>query len=405
MRQDISVEEARRIVLATARPLPTESVPLAEALGRVLAEPVVAPDAVPPFDASAMDGVAVRLGDVAELPATLPVVGASWAGAPFTGTMPPGAAVQIATGAVVPPEAEAVVPVEWTDGITEAVTVHRRPDAGHSIRPRGSAIEAGAPVLAKGTRVTPAVVGALATVGVSSVPCSRPPRVRIVVTGDEVVPAGRPLRLGQIRDANGPILAAQVRWAGGIPEVVHTGDDPGSLARVLDDAPDLVLLTGGVSVGDRDRVRDDLSAAGVTWAFWRVRQRPGKPLLFGTHGATPVLGLPGNPVSASVGVEVYARPLLAAMQSVASPRRTEEARLGAPISKAPGLHTFARVTATRASDGTLKVVPAGHQASHAVLSLLGDGLAHLPADWDEAPVGAWVEVEPFAWSTIPSLPC
>ena len=399
MTHDISVCEAREAVLAAAHPLDAEEVGLAEALGRVLAEGVRASFPIPPFDASAMDGVAVRAEECAGVPVTLPLAGASWAGAPFEGAMPPGSAVQIATGAVVPSEADAVVPVEWTDGLEGShVRVHRQPAPGHAIRLAGSAVNAGADVATRGTRITPATIGALATVGAARVSCVRQPVVRIVVTGDEVVPAGGALRRGQIHDANGPMLSAQVREAGGIPEMVYAGDDKGALADVLRLGADVILLTGGVSVGARDRVRAEGCALGVRWAFWRVRQRPGKPLLFGSYARVPVFGLPGNPVSASVGFEVYVRPALAAMQGAPEPPRRQPAQLAEDIPKPDGLHTFARVTAHRQPDGRLLLRPVRSQASHAVLSLLGDGLAHLPADWREAPVGAEVSFEPFSWS-------
>ena len=399
MKHDITVEEAREIVLATARPLVSEPVALGAALGRVLAESVRAPAPVPPFDASAMDGVAVRAGDCAEVPVALPVVGASWAGAPLDRAMERGAAVEIATGAVVPPEADAVVPVEWTDGVEAGrVTIRRAPEPGNAIRRAGSAIEAGTEVASRGVRITPATVGALATVGAGRVRCVRRPIVRIVVTGDEIVPPGGTLRPGQIFDANGPTLAAQVVGAGGVPEVVRVGDAPDALADALTPGADALVLTGGVSVGRRDRVREDLAARGVSWAFWRVRQRPGRPFLFGTHEGRPVFGLPGNPVSASVGFEVYVRPALAMMLGEADGSRTHRAVLAEPVLKPEGLHTFARVVAERRPDGRLSVQPISSQESHAVLSLLGDGLAHLPGVWREAPAGAEVLFEPFSWS-------
>ncbi|MEM1056695.1 MAG: gephyrin-like molybdotransferase Glp [Bacteroidota bacterium] len=407
MHQDISYKRARDLILATATPLPSENVRLADLLGRILAEPVQAAHPVPPFDASAMDGVAVRTGDLPTLPAVLPIAGQSWAGSPFDGVMPTGTAVEIATGAVVPPEADAVVPVEWTRGINGEVTIMRRPEPSHAIRRSGSAVAARTQIVEAGTAVTPAIVGALASVGVSEASCVRRPVVRIVITGDEVVPAGAVLQPGQIHDANGPTISAQVTLAGGLPEVLHVSDKPDAVIEALAPGADVVLITGGVSVGKRDRVRDELREAGVEWEFWRVRQRPGKPLLFGRFGDVPVLGLPGNPVSASVGVEVYLRPLLARRVGRFEPPRRERARLSERLPKAHGLHTFARVTASRAPDGVLELTGTGSQASHAVLSLLGDGLAHLPAEWDDAPPGAEVDFEPFAWrlplcSSVPS---
>lgn len=402
MLHDITVENARQIVREHARPLPSESVRLGDALGRVLADAVRAPGPVPPFATSAMDGVAVRRSDCESVPVTLPVVGASWAGQPFSGSMPPGTAVEIATGAVVPSEADAIVPVEWTQVIQNGtVTIERTPDLGHAVRPQGSAMMTGMPIGSVGIPVTPALVCSLATVGAARIDCVRQPRVRILVTGDELVRSGQTLGPGQIYDANGPTLSAHVRMAGGLPEAEHVNDEPGSLTSAFDSAADLVILSGGVSVGERDRVQLELADSGVEWVFWRVMQRPGRPLLFGQRDGVPIIGLPGNPVSASVCFEVYVRPLLAAMQGIDTPRRTERARLGERLGKAEGLHTFARVVAVREPDGILELRSAGHQASHAVLSLLGDGLAHLPAEWAEARPGAEVDFEPFPWSPPP----
>lgn len=401
MRCDLPYPDALALVLASARSLSSECVALDRARGRRLAVPLASPLAVPPFAASAMDGVAVRRTDLPHVPIELPIAGASWAGAPFEGTIPPGAVVQIATGAVVPEGADAVVPAEWMERRGDHVVIQRAPAAGHAIRPAGSALREGAPLLPAGAPITPGAISVLASCGIHEIACVRRPRVQILVTGDEVVPGGTPLGPGQIYDANGPALAALVDAVGGRAELTRVGDDPGAIAGAVSPDSDLLLVTGGVSVGDRDRVRDELAGIGAEWAFWRVRQRPGKPLLFGRLGDTPVLGLPGNPVSALVGFEVHARPLLLRMMRVDHVAITEHARLLQPLPKVAGLHTFARVHASRGVDGALEVTSAAAQDSHVGRSLLGDGLAHLPAAWAEARPGAEVDFQPFSWSPPP----
>ena len=401
MRCDLPYPDALALVLASARSLSSECVALDRARGRRLAVPLASPLAVPPFAASAMDGVAVRRTDLPHVPIELPIAGASWAGAPFEGTIPPGAVVQIATGAVVPEGADAVVPAEWMERRGDHVVIQRAPAAGHAIRPAGSALREGAPLLPAGAQITPGAISVLASCGIHEIACVRRPRVQILVTGDEVVPGGTPLGPGQIYDANGPALAALVDAVGGRAELTRVGDDPGAIAGAVSPDSDLLLVTGGVSVGDRDRVRDELAGIGAEWAFWRVRQRPGKPLLFGRLGDTPVLGLPGNPVSALVGFEVHARPLLLRMMRVDHVAITEHARLLQPLPKVAGLHTFARVHASRGVDGALEVTSAAAQDSHVGRSLLGDGLAHLPAAWAEARPGAEVDFQPFSWSPPP----
>ena len=396
----VTVEHARRVVLAAARPMPAETVALRDAVGRTLAAPVVAHGDQPPFDASAMDGFAVRRDDLEDGPEAIPVAGTVHAGeAPPP--LPPGAAVAIMTGAPVPAGADTVIPVERATRDGDAVRFGRLPETGAHIRRAGEWLADGTRVLGVGTLVTPGTLGLLASIGAATVEVRRPPRVAVIATGDELVDAAASPGPGQIRDSNGPGLAAQVEAAGGTvvgPFVARdTADD---LARVLDATAeaDVLVFAGGVSMGERDLVRTALDARGAEWAFWKVRQRPGKPLAVGTLNGRPVVGLPGNPVSAAVCFEVYVRPLLQAGLGRPTAPVTEPATLDAPIPKPTGLHTFARVTARRDADGRLHVAPAGAQGSHVALSLaFSDGLAHLPADWDEASAGADVAFERWAW--------
>ncbi|WP_412062865.1 gephyrin-like molybdotransferase Glp [Rubrivirga sp. IMCC45206] len=392
----VSVDHARRTVLGLAQRLGAESVPLADAVGRTLAAAVTG-GPLPPFAASAMDGYAVRAADGT---AARPVSGDARAGS-APAPLPPGTAMWITTGAPIPSGADAVVPVERTTREGDAVRLDAEPQAGQFIRPEGSALAAGSVVLAQGAVVTPGALALLAGAGAATVAVAREPRVAVLATGDEVVPAGTPLAPGQIWDANGPGLAAQAVAAGGaVVGPFRTGDTLGALSDAIERcaSADVLVFAGGVSMGDRDLVREAVEAAGGEWRVWGVRQRPGKPLAVGVLGGRPVLGLPGNPVSAAVCFEVYARPLLAAMLGRDANPEFEPAVLTAPFPKAAGLYTFARAIASRDADGQLALSPAGAQDSHVARSLAAsDGLAHLPAEWADAPAGAVVRFERWPW--------
>lgn len=392
----VSVEDALEVVRSSAPSLGRERCALEDAVGRTLAVAVTG-GPLPPFDTSAMDGLAVRLSDLGAMPARLPVAGVIHAGDRPAGALEAGTAVAVMTGAPIPVGTEAIVPVEWTRRDGDAAVIERAPSPGQFLRPAGSALPDGALVLEAGDTVTPGAVGLLASVGAVALEVVCRPTVAVVSTGDEVVPAGASPGPGQIRNANGPGLAAQAAAAGAHVLEAHALDDPASVRDTLEAASgaDVLVFAGGVSMGERDLVRPELERRGVDWRFWGVRQRPGKPLAAGVLEGVAVFGLPGNPVSAAVCFEVYVRALLDASLG-RTPRPLEVGVLEDEVPKATGLHTFARVTASSAD--RVRLSPAGDQASHAALSLaVSDGLAHLPAEWDAAPAGVEVAFQRWPW--------
>jgi len=309
------IEEALLQVLAHVVPLGAEEVPVAEAAGRVLAEPGTAAGDLPPFDSSAMDGFAVRAADT---PGALRVVGQSAAGGPFEGALAEGEAVTISTGAVVPAGADAVVPVERATG---EVTVERV-ERGENVRPTGGDVRAGEVVVEVGTVLRPAQLGALAAAGVPRVRVARRPRAVVLPTGSELRPPGTPLGPGEIYESNSVLLAAQLASAGAevtvLPPVADDEDATrDALARGLES--DVLVTSGGVSVGPHDLVRRLLAELGAREVFWRVAVKPGKPVAYATRGDTLVFGLPGNPVSSFVGFELFVRPALRALQGARDP--------------------------------------------------------------------------------------
>lgn len=328
----ISVEEAQRQILARiGPPLSTEHVPLTHAWQRVLASEVAADCDIPPFTNTSMDGFAVVASDTSEAganaPVRLEVVSTIAAGHPSQTILAPGQCMRIMTGAPLPVGADAVVQVEWThsDPLDPAyVLIERSVHSGQNVRHQGEDMKKGAAILTPGTRLTAANVGILATVGCDPVTVYSRPRVMIVSTGDELVEPHLPLRAGAIRNSNSFAIAAAVQAAGGIPTILPIAKDTRSDIRERLDAAqeqgDLIISSGGVSVGDYDFVKSVVQENGEL-AFWRVNMKPGKPVTFGHYRNTPFIGLPGNPVSALVTFELFVRPVLRVWQGDQAWRR------------------------------------------------------------------------------------
>ena len=389
----ITIAEARSRVLEAVRPLAAEPVPVAEALGRVLADDVESAISVPPFDSSAMDGYAVIAGDGGELK----VVAEARAGHPADMAVTPDTAIAISTGAAVPEGATAVVPVERTEAAEDSVRVPAT-KAGANIRRAGEDVAAGDVVLRRGDLLAPAALGVAASVGLASVSCTRRPRVALLVTGDELTEPGQPLAPGAIYSSNGYALAGQVERAGALlvrhervpddAEVTHA-----SIGAALAEA-DVVVVSGGVSVGPHDHVKDAFARQDAEQRFWGIGLRPGKPVWFGARGSTLAFGLPGNPVSAMVTFQLFVRPALAALQGADPSITRTAARLDQPVARMAHREQAVRVRLVAAEDGWRAAPTKGAQGSHVLTSMLGaDALALIAPGEGEAPAGELVEVE------------
>ncbi|MGE5636807.1 MAG: gephyrin-like molybdotransferase Glp [Nocardioidaceae bacterium] len=388
----IAVDEARRRVLAEARPLPAEEVPLLEALGRVLAEPIVSGMHVPPFDSSAMDGVAVVAGPGGERR----VIGESRAGRPARERVTPDAALRVSTGAELPAGANAVVPVERLEWAAELVRV---PDTtpGENVRRAGEDVRAGDVALPAGARLGPAELGVAAALGRARVRCAARPRLALAITGDELTEPGEPLGGGRIFNSNAYALAAQAARAGATlarrEAVPDTADATREALALCLAAADVVCVSGGVSVGEHDHVKAALAALGVEERFWGVALKPGKPTWFGVRAGTLVFGLPGNPVSAMVTFELLVRPALRALQGADPEPRRAAAVLDEPLERSPGREQAVRVRLRARDDGWHAEVT-GAQGSHRLTSMLGaDALARVPRGEGALAPGERVEIE------------
>jgi len=384
----LSIEEALQRVLARVRPLAAERVPTTAASGRVLADDVIAPVDLPPFPSSAMDGYALRAEDT---PGRLPVVFRIAAGLPAERPLAAGEAMAISTGGAVPDGADAVVQIERVVESDNSLKVPEQVERGTNVRPVGGDVRAGDVVLPRGSMLGAAQIGALAAIGAPEVSVARRPRVAVLSTGTELRAPGESLGPGQIYESNGPMLAAALEVSGALVERIGpVPDDEGEHRRAFERAldADVLVSSGGVSVGPHDLIRRILVELGVEEHFWGVAVRPGKPLAFGSRGDTLVFGLPGNPVSSLVSLELFVRPALLALQGMADPGPLYEAAvLASPLRRNPARAHLARARAVTSSSGTT-LEPLSGQESHMIARAAGaNALVLVPAGEGELAAG------------------
>ena len=380
-------------MLARARPLAGETVPVWEVAGRVTSEPARAVVALPPFPSSAMDGFALRAAD---LPGTLPIVERIAAGRPATRALRPGEAMAISTGGVVPEGADSVVPIEYVVQHDNEIDVAEPVPPGAHVRPRGGDVAEGDVVVDGAVRIGPVQLGALAAAGVAAVACARRPRVAILATGSELARPGTELGFGQVYESNGLMLAATLAAAGADIELLPAvADDESAHREALERglSADVLVTSGGVSVGPHDLVRQVEAELGVEEIFWRVAIKPGKPVSFGVRSATLVFGLPGNPVSSLVGCELFAKPAVRALQGLREPLpRLEPGRLATPLRRNTARDEFVRARSRLGPDGAVLEPLTGQESHMIVRAAAADALVHVPQGEGELEAGA-----PVSW--------
>ena len=390
------MEEAQAEILARCAPLDKERVQLTDAAGRVTAEGARAQVDLPPFASSAMDGYAVRSADV---PGTLGIAGHIAAGLPAGGRLAAGEAMEISTGGVVPEGADAVAPIEIVVVRAGVVDVPEPVAPGTHVRPRGGDVHAGDEVVPVGSRLAAAQLGALAAAGVAEVACVRRPRVAVLATGSELVAPGTPLEPGQVYEANALMLDAALTSVGAVVErLPAVSDDEDAHRTALEHGleADVLVTSGGVSLGPHDLVRHIESELGVEEVFWQVAVKPGKPVSFGVRGRTLVFGLPGNPVSSLVGCELFVKPALRALQGLAGPLpQYERGLLGAPLRRNPGRDELVRARA-RLDGDELVLEPLGGQESHMIVrAAAANALVHVARGEGTVDTGAtvrWIRI-------------
>jgi molybdopterin molybdotransferase len=388
----ISVAEAQRLVLERAKPLDPERVPIERAAGRVLAEPARAIVDLPPFASSAMDGFALRSADTAHAPVRLPVVERIAAGGPARRALAAGEAMAISTGGAVPEGSDSVVPLELVQESDEGIAVEAPVPSGANVRERGGDASAGDPVLDPGTRLGPAQVAALAAAGVSEVRCAKRPRVGILATGSELRQPGEELAAGQIYESNGLLLATALGLAGAVPaQLGVVADDRDELVRAMERALlgfDMLITSGGASVGPHDLVREVQRELRVEEVFWGVAVKPGKPVAFGVRRDHLVFNLPGNPVSVLVTFELFVRPAIAALLGFPDPLPVfRRGRLAGPIRRNPGRDEFVRARSRRDGDAVLLEPLTGQESHMIVRAGKADALVAVAAGEGEVPAG------------------
>jgi molybdopterin molybdotransferase len=392
MAELISIDEAQRLVLERVRPLEAERVPVERAAGRVLAEPAVAAVDLPPFASSAMDGYALRSEDTQAAPVTLPVVARVAAGQPVARPVGPGEAMAIATGGAVPEGADAVVPLELVEESDAGLAVTERVTVGAHVRPQGGDVRTGEEALPPGTRLGPAQVGALAAAGVTEVRCTKRPRVGILVTGSELRRPGEPLEPGQLYESNGLLLATALQLAGAIPaQLGIVPDDRDEHRRAMERALlgfDMLITSGGASVGPHDLVRDVQRELRVEEIFWGVAVKPGKPVAFGVRRDHLVFNLPGNPVSVLVTFELFVRPAVNALQGVPNPLPAfRTGTLAAPVRRNPHRDELVRARARFENDEVLLEALPGQESHMIVRSGRAEALVFVGAGEGELAAG------------------
>jgi len=402
----ISVEEALARLLAPLEAVPPEQVAISEGIGRVLAEDLVARRTQPPFAVSAMDGYAVRAADLAEIPVDLRIVAEIPAGAGFGGTIGSGEAARIFTGAPLPNGADTIGIQEDATREGDRVRIREGAPRGRYVRPQGLDFTAGEVLLRAKRRLTPRDIGLAAAMNRPWLHVHRRPRVAILSTGDEIVMPGDPIGPHQIVSSNALALAAFVTACGGVPVLVgNAPDDPEALRRIATTAQgvDLFVTTGGVSVGEHDLVREVLAEDGLDLDFWQIAMRPGKPLMVGRYRGTPMLGLPGNPVSTLVCSLIFLKPALERLggfADAAEPPAT--ARLGTPLGANDRRQDYLRARLARAADGGFEVFPFGVQDSSMMRPLaLSDCLVIRPPNAPALAAGGAVPILRFEGSALP----
>jgi molybdopterin molybdotransferase len=402
----ISVEEAQGRLLMRLDRLPAEQIALSDGLGRILAEDLAARRTQPPFAVSAMDGYAVRAADLAAVPATLRIVAEVPAGAGFGGQVGPGEAVRIFTGAPLPAGTDTIVIQEDTERLADRVRVLEAAPSGRYVRREGLDFAAGEVLLRAGRRLTARDIGLVAAMNRPWLFVHRRPRVAVLSTGDEIVMPGEPIGPHQIVSSNSLGLAAFVAACGGIPVILgNAPDDPTALRRIAaaTGGVDLLVTTGGASVGDHDLVRDALSNDGLALDFWQIAMRPGKPLMVGRYRGTPMLGLPGNPVSSQVCALLFLKPALDRLGGlVRDPEAMSTARLGVAVGENDRRQDYLRARLARGADGALEVFPFEVQDSSMMrLLAAADCLVMRPPRAPAAKVGSIVPIVTFPAEALP----
>jgi molybdopterin molybdotransferase len=397
MAELLSLAEAQARVLERAEALEGEPVPVAQAFGRVLAEDAHAVVDLPPFPSSAMDGFALRAADT---PGRLAVVAHVAAGVPAPRALEPGEAMGIATGGVVPDGADSVIPIEYVVQHDNEVEIEQAVDHGDNVRPRAGDVAAGDVAVARGTRLRAAQIGALAAAGVTEVRCARRPRVAILATGTELRRAGEELGPGEVYEANGVLLASALTAEGADVDVlpaVADDEDAHRAALEVGLLADVLVTSGGVSVGPHDLVRGLLRELGVEEVFWGVSVKPGKPVAFGVRGRTLVFGLPGNPVSSLVGCELFVRPALLALQGSAEPGPVyAEGRLAQAVRRSGKRDQFVRARVRTSADGIVLEPVTGQESHMIVRAASANALVYAPRGKGELAAGERVRYLPLA---------